>query len=177
MVLTDEAASLKADIPIMSGETTFRPMRRFKQQLPEEDCIAILKGAYRGFLSVIGEGGYPYTLPINFVFDEGHIYFHCALEGHKMDAIRACDKVCFTVIDEPVREPGDWWFHVRSVICRGRISTIEDDAEHLSKLKMIGAKYFPEGYDIDGDIRKNGPHAAILDLHVEHMSGKRVREK
>ena len=63
-------------------------MRRHKQQLPEEECFAILEKAYRGFLSVIGEGGYPYTIPISFVYVNGHIYFHSALEGHKMDAIR-----------------------------------------------------------------------------------------
>lgn len=152
-------------------------MRRFKQQLPQGECETILKEAYRGFLSLIGEGGYPYTIPINFVYEDGHIYFHGALQGHKMDAIKACDKVCFTVISEPVQEPGDWWYHVKSVICRGCISVIEDDTDHLSKLQLLGSKYFPEGYDMAGDIRRNGPRAAILDLRIEHMSGKQVREK
>ena len=161
----------------MSEDMTFRPMRRFKQQLPEEECVEILKAAYRGFLSIIGEGGYPYTIPINFVYEDGHIYFHCAREGHKMDAIKECDKACFTVIGEPVQEPDDWWYHVKSVICRGCISVIEDDAEHLSKLQLLGSKYFPEGYDMAEDIRKNGPRAAILVLRIEHMSGKQVREK
>ena len=160
----------------MSDEMTFRPMRRFKQQLTEEECVAILNEAYRGFLSVIGENGYPYTIPINFVYEDGHIYFHCALQGHKMDAIKECDKACFTVICEPVQEPDDWWYHVKSVICRGRISVIEDEAEHLSKLKLLGSKYFPEGYDMEADIRRNGPRTAILDLRIEHMSGKRVKE-
>ena len=154
----------------------FRPMRRFKQQLPDEECEAILKEAYRGFLSIVGDGGYPYTIPINFVYADGHIYFHCALEGHKMDALKACNKVCFTVIDQPVQEPGDWWYHVRSVICFGRISFVEDAEEHLSKLRLIGGKYFPEGYDMDGDIQKNGHQAAILDMRIEHMTGKRVKE-
>jgi len=151
-------------------------MRRFKQQLPDQECKAILKDAYRGFLSVVGDGGYPYTIPINFVYAEGHIYFHCALEGHKIDALKACDKACFTVIDQPIREPGDWWYHVRSVVCFGRISFVEDAEEHLSKLRLIGGKYFPEGYDMDDDIQKNGPRAAILDMRVEHMTGKQVKE-
>ena len=160
----------------MSEEMTFRPMRRFKQQLTEEECVAILNEAYRGFLSVIGEGDYPYTIPINFVYEDGHIYFHCARQGHKIDAIKECNKACFTVINEPVQEPEDWWYHVKSVICRGRITIIEDDAEHLSKLQLLGSKYFPEGYDMAEDIRRNGPRTAILDLRIEHMSGKRVKE-
>lgn len=121
----------------MSEEITFRPMRRFKQQLPEEACTAILKEAYRGFLSVIGEGGYPYCIPINFVFADGHLYFHSALEGHKIDALKECDKACFTVIGEPVLEPNDWWYHVKSVICRGRISFIQDEAENRSRRNRI----------------------------------------
>lgn len=70
------------------NEMDFRPMRRFRQQLPDEECIQILETAYRGFLSVIGDGGYPYTVPLNFVYAEGFLYFHCAVAGHKLDALR-----------------------------------------------------------------------------------------
>lgn len=161
----------------MDTDFTFRPMRRFKQELPAEECREILGKGYRGTLAVIGEGGYPYALPINFVYADGHIWFHCALEGHKMDAIQACDKACFTVIDEPVKEENDWWYHVKSVICFGRIRVVSDDAERLAHLRRLGAKYFPVGYDLDADLMKNGPRAAVLDFEIEHMSGKRVREK
>ena len=152
-------------------------MRRFKQQLPDEESAAILQSAKRGFLSVIGDGGYPYSVPINFVFEDGRIYFHCAREGHKLDAIRACDKACFTVLDEPEKEPGDWWYHVRSVICFGRVKPIADDKERLCRLRSLGRKYFPDGYDTESDIVRNGPKAEILEFTIEHMSGKAVREK
>jgi len=152
-------------------------MRRFKQELPEQECQEILTKAYRGFLSVIGDGGYPYALPINFVYADGHIWLHSALEGHKIDAIKACDKACFTVIDNPVKEENDWWYHVKSVICFGRIHLVTDEAEHTTRLRQLGAKYFPDGYDIDADMMKNGPRAAVLDFEIEHMSGKKVREK
>ena len=161
----------------MDVHPTFRPMRRFKQELPVEECREILTHAYRGTLSVLGDGGYPYALPINFLYADGHLWFHCALEGHKMDAVKRCDKACFTVIDEPVKEENDWWYHVRSVICFGRIRVVSEEAERLVRLRQLGAKYFPEGYDIDADLVKNGPRAAILDFEIEHMSGKQVREK
>ena len=151
-------------------------MRRARQQLTDQECSDILDKAYRGFLSVIGDGGYPYTVPINFYHEDGKIYFHSAKEGHKIDALRTCDKACFTALAEPEKEPGDWWYHVRSVVCFGRIAFVEDAEEHLSKLRLIGGKYFPESYDMDSDIQKNGPRAAILDMRVEHMTGKRVKE-
>lgn len=163
--------------PMKDKKVIFRPMRRFKQELPEQECLEILSKAYRGFLSVVGDGGYPYTVPINFLYSDGHLWFHCALEGHKLDAIKACDKACFTVIDDPVKEEKDWWYHVRSVICFGRIHMVEDNVQRLSMLRALGMKYFPEGYDIEADMLKNGPRAAMLDFEIEHMSGKRVREK
>ena len=161
----------------MSIGNTFRPMRRFKQQLPEEECVEILQKAYRGFLSVIGDGGYPYSVPINFLYKEGKLFFHCAVDGHKLDAIRVDDKACFTVIDEPQREPGDWWYHVRSVICFGRVHVLEDDDEKDSRLRQLGAKYFPDGYDMEADMQRNAPRAQVLVFSIEHMTGKRVREK
>lgn len=160
-----------------AGKPSFRPMRRSKQALPEEECHRILENAYRGFLSVIGDGGYPYTVPINFVFEDGKLYFHCAKEGHKLDALRLCDKACFTVLDEPEREPGDWWYHVKSVICFGRVRILADDTDRLSRLRSLGKKYFPDGYDLEGDILKNGFRAEMLELSIEHLSGKAVREK
>ena len=158
-------------------KTEFRPMRRFKQQLPDDECITILETAYRGFLSVIGDSGYPYTLPINFVYAGGTLYFHCAVEGHKLDALRTCDKACFTVIDEPQKEPNDWWYHVRSVICFGRIHVIEDDLEKDMRLRQLGKKYFPDGYDMESDMQRNAARAVVLAFTIEHYSGKRVREK
>lgn len=161
----------------MENQTEFRPMRRFKQALPPEECTAILETAYRGFLSVIGDGGYPYTVPINFVFTDGKLYFHCAREGHKLDAIRSCNKACFAVIDDPVKEPDSWWYHVRSVICFGRIAILESGEEHDRRLVELGKKYFPDGYDIDTDMKRNAPRAEVLEFTIEHISGKKVREK
>ena len=68
----------------------FRPMRRIKQQVSDEECIRILKEEKRAALSVIGDDGYPYTVPIDFYYDEsdGRIYLHCAKTGHKIDAIK-----------------------------------------------------------------------------------------
>ncbi|MBR1926471.1 MAG: pyridoxamine 5'-phosphate oxidase family protein [Bacteroidales bacterium] len=160
-----------------SEEFTFRPMRRSKQALPLTECQDILDRAYRGFLSVIGDGGYPYSFPINFYHEDGKVYFHSALEGHKIDALRACEKACFTVLDEPVREPGDWWYHVKSVICFGRLREITDETLHDETLRKFGRKYFPgEGY-LEKEMAASARHAAVLELTIEHITGKAVREK
>lgn len=160
----------------MKEATDFRPMRRFKQQLPKEECEEILSKAYRGFLAVNGDDGYPYTVPVNFVYSHGHIYLHSAVSGHKVDAIKKSPKACFTVIDDPIREENDWWYHVRSVICFGDIRIIEDEDERIELLRLFGGKYFPEGYDINKELTHNAPHTLVLDFDIAHITGKRVNE-
>ena len=143
--------------------TDFRPLRRFKQAASEEECLSILETAQRGILSVIGENGYPYGLPVNFIFLDGKIYFHCAQEGHKLS--------------EPVRNEGEWWYCLTSVIVFGHAREVVDPSETGPLLRVLGEKYFPEGYDIEADIRRNGPRALIIEISPDHISGKHVREK
>jgi len=162
----------------MENKTTeFRPLRRIRQAAGEDECKSLLANAPRGILSVHGENGYPYGIPVNYIFIDDKIYIHGAKEGHKMDAILSDDKVAFTVLSEPVKNPGEWWNCFTSVICFGRIKVIEDPALSDSLLRSLGAKYFPEGYDIDGDMVRNAPRAAVLEITIDHMSGKHVREK
>jgi len=152
-------------------------MRRFKQAATEKECIELLETAQRGVLSVLGDGGYPYGVPLNFVYEDGKIYFHCAMEGHKLDAIRSSDKASFCVLSDASKNPGEWWNCFTSVICFGRVREVSDPAEHERLLRTLGKKYFPEGYDIDADMIKNAPRALVLELTIEHMTGKHVREK
>ena len=155
----------------------FRPLRRIKQAATLQECEELLSSAPRGILAVHGENGYPYGVPVNSLYLDGKIYFHCARMGHKLDAVRSDDKVCFTVLSEPVKNPGEWWNCFTSVICFGRISEVSEKKEKDRLLRLIGVKYFPEGYDIESDMSKNAGNALILEIKIDHMSGKPVREK
>ena len=155
----------------------FRALRRIKQAATPQECEAVLAAGQRGILAVHGENGYPYGLPVNYLYTDGKIYFHCAKEGHKLDAVRVNDKVCFTVLSEPVKNPGEWWNCFTSVICFGRIAEVKDGQEKDRLLRLIGAKYFPGGYDIERDMVKNAPNALIMAISIDHLSGKHVREK
>ena len=102
----------------MSG---FREMRRKRQQLSEEESIGILQKATSGTLALLGDGGYPYAVPISYVYHERKLYFHSALAGHKVDAIRKCDKASFCVIEKDDVQPEKYTTFFRSVIAFGRI--------------------------------------------------------
>ena len=159
----------------------FREMRRKNQQLSGEDCARILREEKRGALAVIGDGGYPYAVPINFWYDEAEntIYFHCAREGHKIDALKAESKACFTVWTGGVREEGDWWFHVESVVATGRAELVSpaEETRILEILRRLGAKYFPSGERTEREISNYADRVQLVALRVEHLTGKHVREK
>lgn len=155
----------------------FRPMRRFKQQLGRERCEEILRKGSYGVLAVLGDEGYPYTVPLNYHYCDGKLLFHCAASGHKLDAVRACDKVSFCVVDkdELVGEKLTTFF--RSVIVFGRVRVIEDTEEKRAAVTALSRHYFP---DMEEKIQKEASGAlknlCMLELSVEHMSGKEAIE-
>lgn len=154
----------------------FREMRRIKQQTSNEECEQILKSAKRGVLAVMGDDDYPYAVPLNYIYDKGHIYFHCAKEGHKLDAIRSNDKASFCVLNDGEQEKDDWWYHFTSVIAFGKIREVENEVEKESCLRMLGGKYFPSDDYLEKEM-SSAPNAVVLDLEIQHMTGKHVREK
>lgn len=156
----------------------FRKMRRFRQQLTAEECADVLSKQPRGVLAVLGDGGYPYALPLDFVYDteSGNLYFHCAKEGHKLDAIRRCDKVSFCVTDEGFRREGEWALNIRSVIVFGRMRIVEDRTRALEMVRRLGEKYYPNPADAEEETRKTADRVACLELVPDHISGKLVNE-
>lgn len=154
-----------------------RKMRRFKQQVSGERCVEILKAAPRGVLALHGEDGYPYAVPLNFVYDGGVLYFHSAVEGHKLDALRADNRASFCVTDEGFKKDGDWALNITSVIMFGRINELTDAAEITEKLRLLGNKYYPEPDEVEREIDKHLDRVCMLKFTIEHMTGKLVHEK
>ena len=122
----------------------FREMRRKRQQLSEEESIGILQKSTSGTLALLGDNGYHYAVPISYVYSEGKLYFHSALSGHKVDAIRNCDKASFCVIEQDDVQPEKYTTYFRSVIAFGRIHIIEDEMEKLTIARLLGNRYNPD---------------------------------
>ena len=156
----------------------FREMRRSKQQLSREECIEILIQQPRGVLAVLGDEGYPYALPMDYWYcpEDGMIYFHCGPEGHKLDAIRQCDKVSFCVYDQGYRNEGDWALNIRSVIVFGRIQTVENHREAIEIIRRLSYKYTSDEAYIEDEIRHYGGGVVCLALKPEQITGKLVKE-
>ena len=156
----------------------FRPLRRFKQQLPEEETLEVLKHAKRGVLSVIGDDGWPYGIWLNPYYCEtdGCLYFHGAKEGHKNDAQQKDSRASFTVIDEGSRDEGGWAYTFRSVVVFGHIQFVEDHATALDLCRKLARRFNPSEDDIEKEIQMAGARVQVLRLVPEHITGKRVHE-
>lgn len=156
----------------------WRKMRRFNQQIPQEECISILKKEPRGVLSMHGENGYPYGIPVDFYYDErdGKIYFHGAKEGNKIDLLKADNKVCLTVMDQGFRKEGEWALNITSVIAFGRIEVLEDQEKILEQIRLLGRKYYPDEASVEEEIRRAVSRVCMLVMTIDHMTGKLVKE-
>jgi nitroimidazol reductase NimA-like FMN-containing flavoprotein (pyridoxamine 5'-phosphate oxidase superfamily) len=151
----------------------FRQMRRKRQLLPQEDSINILKQHTSGTLAVLGDGGYPYAVPISYVYSDGKLFFHSAVAGHKIDAINACDKASFCVIDQDNIMADQFTTFYRSVIAFGRVRIIDDDNEKLAALKILGSKYSPHREEgLNKEIGKEMPHLLMLEMTIEHLTAR-----
>lgn len=156
----------------------FREIVRKKQELTHDECTRILKTELRGVLSVIGDGGYPYGVPINYYYNEenGHIYFHSGKSGHKIDALRDCDKVSFCVYDSGYRNEGEWALNIKSVIVFGRIRIVENFDEAMEICRKLSYKFTSDSNYIEKEIEVYGKNTLCLELIPEHITGKRVNE-
>ena len=157
----------------------FREMKRFKQQLTEEECRKVLSEGRRGTLAVNGDDGYPYATPLNYYYDKdaGSIYFHCTGQEHKIDPIRRSNKVTFNVLSAGWKKEGDWWMQFNTVTVFGRIQILEDSKARETALRAIGRKYYPDETSAERAVQKHLDHLCILKLTPEHITGKHVNKK
>ena len=155
----------------------FREMRRSKQQLPREVAVAIRERHTSGVLALSGDEGYPYAVPMSYVYAEGKIYFHSAKNGHKIDAIQRNEKASFCVIDQDQIIPEKYTTFFRSAIVFGRLRLVEDMEEMRRIAATLAMKYsadFKEG--IPKEINASIRNMAILELTIDHITAKEAIE-
>ena len=156
----------------------FREVARKRQVLTSEQITKILKSEKRGVLSVLGDNGYPYGLPMNFWYNEenGCIYFHSGKKGHKVDAISSDNKVSFCVYDDGFKKEGEWALNISSVIVFGKIHIVEDSEKSAEIYRKLSLKFTSDIGYIDSEIEKFAKVTLCYELQPEHITGKIVNE-
>ena len=157
----------------------FRELSRKNKQITNAECIQILTDETRGVLSVNGDDGYPYAMPMNHYYNksDGCIYFHCGKSGHRLDCLKKSDKVSFCVCENGSMIDGDWALTVRSVIVFGKIEIVDCQEQIIDVCTKLSHKFTKDHEYINNEINAYAKSTLLLRLRVQHICGKIVVEK
>jgi nitroimidazol reductase NimA-like FMN-containing flavoprotein (pyridoxamine 5'-phosphate oxidase superfamily) len=149
-----------------------QPMRRADRAIPDNEARAILEQGEYGILSTASSDGQPYGVPVSYAYTGEAIYFHCALEGHKLENLSSNNKVSFCVVGKTQVLPDKFATNYESVIVFGTALEVTDEEKHAGLVELL-KKYSPGFIDkglryIDGDGRK----ARVYKIVIESMTGK-----
>ena len=154
-------------------DNIFRSIKIKHKALAEEASIEILATGSTGVLSLIGDNGYPYGVPLNYVYRNHRIYLHGARRGHKIDCIGHESKACFTVIAQDEAVPEKFSTHYKSVIVFGKIRILQTEKEKkaafMALVEHISSDFLKEGEEVVEEMWKG---TAAMELVIEHMTGK-----
>ena len=156
----------------------FRELQRKNKEILRDECVELLINEKRGVLSVIGDEGYPYGMPMNHYYNplDGCIYFHCGRSGHRIDSIVKCNKASFCVFDEGTKNDNSWALDVKSVIVFGSVEIINDAEAVADITRKLSLKFTDDNEYIDAEIENYLNNTVLLKLVPKHMCGKLVHE-
>ena len=157
----------------------FRPLRRKSRAISDDAARDLLEHERRGVLAVNGDDGYPFALPVNYYYDRanGRIYFHGAKAGHKVDALKRSDKVCFTVYGNEHFKDGEWAPYVQSTVVFGRCHLVDDAGETEARVRELALKYYPSAEEVEHELAKDIKGVQLYEIEIEHLTGKQIQEK
>lgn len=150
--------------------------RRDRELTVKADLEEILRKAFVCHLGLV-DGDQPYVVPVNFAYEDGHIYLHGAAEGRKLDLIRKNNKVCFEMelfsseIIKNDGQPCNWGTAFQSVIGTGTAKIVEDQEEKIKDLNII-VKRFSNGEGGFTFPESELVNTAVIDITITEMSGK-----
>ena len=152
-------------------------MRRKDRKLDEQVAVSLLEHCEYAVLSTIGEDGNPYGIPISPVLEGKNLYFHCALEGTKLQNIRNHPAVCSTCVGETRLVPEKFTTEYQSAIAFGTASMVEDEEEKVRILYLLCQKYAASNLDaFDREVKRSLHRTGICKIAITEWSakGKRV---
>ncbi len=157
----------------------FRPIRKKRNEISVEAAKQLLHNSRRGVLAMYGMEGYPYAIPINYFYneDENKIYFHGARAGHKVDALKENEKICFTVYGNESIKDEDWAPYMQSAIVFGKCTLVQDRDRIISLVREFAMKYYPSKELVEEEIEMSGKAVQMFEIKIDHISGKEIQER
>ncbi len=156
----------------------FREMRRKDKAMELEESYQVLSECSEGYFSTISvDNGYPHTVAVNHYFDGEALYFHCARKGHKIDNIKANNKVSFTCATDIKVIKSKYSTKYRSVIVYGRASIVEDEKVRKEILYQLSKKFVGSFIaNFASQLAGSFKVTEIIKIEIVHISGKKAKE-
>ena len=148
-------------------------MRRKDREQTEEFAWQVAEQAPYACLSMVTPQGEPYQVPISPARGKNCFYFHCALEGEKVDCLKANPKVCLSFVTgvEPI--PEQYTTRYRSALAFGTAELVTQEEEKMLALKLICQRYAPSAMEgFEQEARKNFSRTAVWKVTVNAITGK-----
>ena len=149
-----------------------RNVRRKDRELNIELATKLLAEGEYGVLSTVDMVGQAYGVPLNYVFKDNCLYFHCALDGHKLENIKANPKVSFCVVGKTKVLPDKFSTEYESAIAFGTASAVQGEERHNALLSVV-EKYSPDFME-EGKkaIAKFNNKTTVIKMAIDHITGK-----
>ena len=149
-------------------------MRRKDRETTREEALMILDRASWGVLSAVDSSNNPYSIPLSLARDGDWLYFHCALEGRKLEIIRANPKACIAFVGN-VEFPEEHFTAVyESAIVSGTAEEITNDEEKIHGLRIISERFTPNNMNaFDEEIKRMLSLTGVWKIHIDEITGKR----
>jgi nitroimidazol reductase NimA-like FMN-containing flavoprotein (pyridoxamine 5'-phosphate oxidase superfamily) len=146
-IQADAIAEGALSIDFTEGRMSSPQLRRADRAMSEQRAYAMLERGFSGQLATVGADGYPYCIPLLYIWMDGEIYLHTSSAGGHLRAnVEREPRICFG-IDEPdqVFDYGrfecDSGLAYQSVIVFGKIRIIEERAVKQRFCEALMAKY------------------------------------
>jgi nitroimidazol reductase NimA-like FMN-containing flavoprotein (pyridoxamine 5'-phosphate oxidase superfamily) len=151
----------------------FKAMRRADKKMTAEQVESILTVASYGVLGLTLPSGYPYAVPVNYVYKDNAIYIHCAGEGQKLDAIRHSEKATFSIVHSENVIKSKFTTAFESVMVFGTAEIIEASHENAGPLALFIEKY-SQDFKTEGMayVESAAAKTTLIKLSIEHREGK-----
>lgn len=151
-------------------------MRRKDKLLSQNEAIKVLEKGNYGVLATISEDGYPYGVPVSYVYMDGKIYFHCAKGvGHKLENIKNSARVCFTVVGNTQVIPEAFSTKYESIVAFG-VANEACENKYDAMVKLI-EKYSPEHKESGVKyIERAIDKVSVIEIAIEKLTGKIAKD-
>ena len=153
-----------------------RNMRRKDRELPREAALEVIDKSAYSVMATVNADGSPYCIPISPVREGEWLYFHSALEGQKIDNLRASSRVCISCVGGQEAIPGKFALKFESAVVMGTAKELSDREEKLHALRLLSEHYAPDNMAaFDKAIEKEYALTSVWKIHIDEISGKANR--